>query len=578
VPKPTLAGDEMAEQKTRVLSSRYIVFVNLLTWLALPIWGCTSAKTEPVQVSPKKSAMIGAVAETGWDGVAALTINYPGTGHVGSFCTGTLIAPQWVLTAAHCLTEHEGQSIWPRITRMYFGTDARETTDGSDPPGTLVQADGFILHPQYDPLYFDNDIALVHLEKPATGIPVYPMNTLTLGSNAVGLSIFAVGFGVSDATNKTGSGIKRSGYMQVAQVPAGQSTITSEYQGTAVCYGDSGGPTFLSVSGQAVVAGVNSVTHAPDCTSYHTAMRVDSYVSWIEGHMASGAPSCSGQSNSCFCAAACKSGGGCNNSVCQTKSCADLTTCISGCGQNDENCAVDCYFSTTTDGQQAYDAWNHCVQNNCANAADQQGCMNTYCTKEIDTCYGITKCTITGGSCGPGMSCYPSQNGTSVCIASSEVGLHQPCNPVPGSGNPVSCDDGMLCSYQPQGPICLQLCSTVSDCGSGEECQKPAFKSLPDVGVCVPPPSVTQDAGVPSTDQGLPPNFDGSIPHSDGMIVPPNSDAGVGLIDGSIDDPPTPGGGCQLDSAHSSSALPSSILWLLALGLLALRRRPDATH
>ncbi len=120
-----------------------------------------------------------------WQWMVALLKSGEQSNFDRQFCGGTLIAPRWVLTAAHCADAYTDISVLLGQNDLL-----------SDSGGEIIPVTKIIIHPDFKGGVSEADIALLFLAKPSSIEPV------SLGDNfdfqaELGQSAFALGWGVT---------------------------------------------------------------------------------------------------------------------------------------------------------------------------------------------------------------------------------------------------------------------------------------------------------------------------------------------------------------------------------------------
>ncbi len=159
-------------------------------------------------------------------------------------CTGTVIAPTYVLTAAHCVAAagdprtHTVRAGGIRVARFHT------------PSGALEEVDAQSYH---------NDVAVLELAKPTDVAPL-PINFDGDALDDVD-TIRTVGFGKSGTYAHDG-GVKRNG---TARVTHSTNYVVTVPGTGGICYGDSGGPAVARVHGKEMIVGVTSHVSEEEC-------------------------------------------------------------------------------------------------------------------------------------------------------------------------------------------------------------------------------------------------------------------------------------------------------------------------
>lgn len=196
-------------------------------------------------------------------------------------CSGTLIAPDVVLTAGHCV------EIQPRVV-------IANTVDYATAAGERIPVKWARAYPDWEHRYDIAVLVLDHVAKPRPRA----IATACLANDYLGAgkAVQVIGFGLTSPTGTDDNTTLRRAELPIldprcASDPSCERSIapngefTAGGRGTDSCFGDSGGPAMLATPDGAALVGVVSrglaLPGAP-CGNGGVYVRADKVVSWIQ--------------------------------------------------------------------------------------------------------------------------------------------------------------------------------------------------------------------------------------------------------------------------------------------------------
>ncbi|MEM7129847.1 MAG: trypsin-like serine protease [Chloroflexota bacterium] len=215
---------------------------NLL-FLPLAISIPTNAQAATIDVPTIVGGEEAEVGEWPWQAALMLTSSFTGRPGLRQFCGGSLIAPNWILTAAHCVP-----GLTPSDVVVVLGRHRLSSSEGEE-----IGVRRIISHEEYNDNTFNRDIALIELVR-SSGQSVINLEALV---PAPGDQVTATGWGNTVAGDSASSpdALHKVTVPIVAQEDCNSSyggritenMICAGVTGKDSCQGDSGGPlVFLS--------------------------------------------------------------------------------------------------------------------------------------------------------------------------------------------------------------------------------------------------------------------------------------------------------------------------------------------
>lgn len=229
-------------------------------------------------------------------------IVWPTYGNNTVYASGTLIAPNWILTSGVAVTNMFINTLLPGVDAIMGSAPILST-----PASARITGDFVARHPGFGIRngYIDHDIALVHLSNPVhnvipIGLPAYNDNSMS----AAGTTAIVLGHGLMDtaAANSASNELR----MAIIEIIANDTcNLPSRHDGAftpdMLCAGrltgaaagpgaaDYGGPLYVETSNGRVQVGIVSMPEGQQVSGYYANStrpgiftRVASYRRWID--------------------------------------------------------------------------------------------------------------------------------------------------------------------------------------------------------------------------------------------------------------------------------------------------------
>jgi MYXO-CTERM domain-containing protein len=266
------------KRKPTVVVVRALVSVACVATLLAVAAGCSSSAPEEGaegaerSIARASSPIIQGTTSTSEQDAVVLIVLHDTNGQIKGTCSGTLVAPNLVLTARHCVSDTDegalctkgGAALQQGAARadlratdlsIYTGVNAVQI---ADQPNRAAARGKQIIHEAVSTIC-NADVSFIVLD---TAVPGRVAALRLTGATREGEILTAVGWGITESNNLPGSRQQRSNVQVQAVGPLtldAQSNIglgDSEFLvGESICSGDSGGPT---LSSKGAVVGVVS--------------------------------------------------------------------------------------------------------------------------------------------------------------------------------------------------------------------------------------------------------------------------------------------------------------------------------